>query len=176
MKRNILAICVLFTAPAMSQRTTWQVTLSSGDVISNVELQRLNGDSLVVSNALGSQSISVESITEIRLVRKTSFWKGAKTGALIGAATGVAVGVAFGASATPSSGTIGPELDATSLRITAAFLGAVVYGTALAVVGGTIGGVVGAVSGVDDVYDLSQMPLRGKLTTIQSLLKRDENK
>jgi hypothetical protein len=170
---NALTILVVLicTTSFISCSTAWQVTLKNGRVISNVDGERLNGESLIVSDDIGSHSIPADSITRVRLVRDASFWKGAKTGALIGGATGVVVGAVAGANAKPSSET---GVDKTALRIVTVPLGAIVYGAMFGVVGGTIGGPVGALSGHEEEYDLSSMPLRDKLNTIQSVLSKNK--
>ncbi len=174
MTRIIMIILaeLLFAVSLMSQDTTWQMTLSGGQVISNVEMKKLNDDSLIISNVAGNRSIPVEIIIEIRLVKEGYFWKGAKTGALIGAAIGGVTGAIAGANAKPSPGTLFGDIDKTTLHLVAVPLGAIVYGAMFGVIGGVIGGPIGAMYGVDEVYDLSNMALRGKLSTIQSILTK----
>jgi len=53
------------------QHDRWQLTLDQDRYVWDVRLVRLDGDSLVVTQADSSLSLPVERITEIRLIRKS---------------------------------------------------------------------------------------------------------
>ncbi len=67
---------------AQEQDNRWQVTLDNQEYVWDIRLVRLDGDSLVVRQADTLRRISVEHITEIRLIRKSEMQLGARAGAM----------------------------------------------------------------------------------------------
>jgi hypothetical protein len=159
--------CIL---PSFPQNLSWHLTSNEGVVLSQIELDELEDDYLTIFDTTGRVRIPIESIAKLRYERKGSFWKGMEKGALYGGVFGMVAGAIAGANVKGSDLVIIP--DTPSLRLTAAFLGALVYGILGALLGGIFGGVITSLSSVDDVYDLSEMPLRGKQTVIISILKK----
>jgi hypothetical protein len=67
-----LSLAALSATPlAAQQDDRWQVTLDQDRYVWDIRLVRLDGDSLVVTQADSSLSLPVERITEIRLIRKS---------------------------------------------------------------------------------------------------------
>jgi hypothetical protein len=67
-----LSLAALSATPlAAQQQDRWQVTLDQDRYVWDVRLVKLDGDSLVVTQADSSLSLPVERITEIRLIRKS---------------------------------------------------------------------------------------------------------
>jgi hypothetical protein len=77
-------LCVLALAavasPVAAQADRWQVALGPDTYVWDVQLVRLDGDSLVVSQSDSLVRVPVERITELRLIRKTEVEAGADAG------------------------------------------------------------------------------------------------
>ena len=95
MVRTTRAICCTFSlallslAPLHAQSDRWQVTLGADTYVWDVQLVRLDGDSLVVMQADSVVRVPVDHITELRLIRKTEAQAGdASAAATMNALTG----------------------------------------------------------------------------------------
>ena len=66
--------------PLAAQADRWQVTLGEDKYVWDVQLVRLDGDSLVVSQADSLVRVPVIAITELRLIRKTEVQTGTDAG------------------------------------------------------------------------------------------------
>lgn len=80
-------------APALAQSADddrWQITLESGDYIWDIRLVRLAGDSLLYRQRDSLGATSVQTIRELRLIRKSvmRIGDGAGAGGAINALTG----------------------------------------------------------------------------------------
>ncbi len=77
-----LVLLAMTPLRAQEQDNRWQVTLDNQEYVWDIRLVRLDGDSLVVRQADTLRRISVEHITEIRLIRKSEMQLGARAGAM----------------------------------------------------------------------------------------------
>jgi hypothetical protein len=64
----IIVFYLLSTSSLLSMSNNWKLTLINGDTISNISLQRLEGDSLVISDTTFTKCILVDSIIEVRQI------------------------------------------------------------------------------------------------------------
>jgi hypothetical protein len=72
-----LSLAALSAAPLAAQQTDrWQVTLDQDRYVWDVRLVRLDGDSLLLSQADSLLRVPVERISEIRLIRKSEMQLG----------------------------------------------------------------------------------------------------
>lgn len=161
----VLCVALLNATPILSQtQGHWQLTLLSGEVRSNIELNDVKDTLLIFTDSTGNRTVCIDSIAELRFVRYASFWDGAKTGAIIGSAVGVVGGAVF---SKPGGELLEKPEEYRPLA-------AIAMGIGLGVVCGLIGGTISVLNGIDDVFDLSYMPLAGKLTTIRVVLAREK--
>jgi len=86
--RNVLLLLFIAANALPAQNNAWQVKLAGGDVLSNVALQNVVGDSLAISQTGQTRRIAVDAIVEMRRAGKSKFWQGAGIGLLAGGATG----------------------------------------------------------------------------------------
>jgi hypothetical protein len=75
-RMNRAIFCALFLpllslTPLHAQADRWQVTLGADTYVWDVQLVRLDGDSLVVMQADSLVRVPVDHVTELRLIRKT---------------------------------------------------------------------------------------------------------
>lgn len=73
---------------AQSNPDRWQITLSNGQIIWDVRLVKLDGDSLHVSQGDSLAVVSVGQITELRLIQKTEVREGDMAGGAMPALMG----------------------------------------------------------------------------------------
>jgi hypothetical protein len=66
----------LVATPLAAQDDRWQITLDGSEYVWDVRLVRLDGDSLVVRQSDSLRPLSVEHISEMRLIRKTEMQLG----------------------------------------------------------------------------------------------------
>lgn len=160
-------LCFMFASAVLARENNWQLTLANGDKISSVSLQRLEGDSLAISSAFSDTTfmkwISVESIVELRKVKKSKFWKGAGIGFVAGAAAGALIGWATYEEPEPTPG--GWDINWWTSDSNAS-VGAILF----APVGFLLGGIIGSSAGKDQTYDFTQMKYKQKLDLISSLV------
>jgi hypothetical protein len=76
----LLTLSIAFASPLAAQADRWQVALGEDKYVWDVQLVRLDGDSLVVSQSDSLVRVPVEHITELRLIRKTEMQAGADAG------------------------------------------------------------------------------------------------
>ena len=148
-----------------AQDYPWNLLLLSGDSISNVSLQKLSGDSLLIGAEACEVWISVTSIIEMRILKKSRRAAGLGLGFLAGATIGAAIGYAsYEEPGKKSSGGWGGDIDFGSYPY--------VFGGGLigAFAGMVTGGVIGAAVGEDEVYDLSKYSYEEKVKLIESKL------
>ena len=73
----VVSLAALGAMPlAAQQDDRWQITLDQDRYLWDVRLVRLDGDSLMVTQADSSLSLPVDRITEIRLIRKSEMQLG----------------------------------------------------------------------------------------------------
>lgn len=156
-----------------AQPNNCQLTLSSGDTLSNVVLIQVSNDSLNIMQDSSDKWLNVNSITQIRIIKELKIWETAKQYAFysgIGAPSLSAIIIAI--SAKGSTGWFG--MDNTSAKVLGVIIGAPLYGIAFGLIGGIIGSVIAILDSSDKVYDISQMKLAGKLTTLQGILEQNK--
>ena len=165
----IFTFVLLLGNLSFAQNVDWRVTLAVGQIINDVALKELSGDSLAVVRNGKTQWIPVQSIIEIRLVRKTTFWQGAKIGGIIGSIAGILHG-AINVKVPLDMAETQAEIVLFKMIIVSVtgFLGAVY--------GGLVGGMIGSLAGIDEVYDLSQMNPASKLNLLHKALLRDRQR
>jgi hypothetical protein len=73
---------------AQSNPDRWQITLGNGQIIWDVRLVKLDGDSLYVSQGDSLAVVSVGQITELRLIQKTEVREGDMAGGAMPALMG----------------------------------------------------------------------------------------
>jgi hypothetical protein len=84
-----LSLSLLSLAPLQAQSDRWQVTVDADSYVWDVQLVRLDGDSLVVRQADSLVRVPVNHISELRLIRKTEMQAGdASAAATMNALTG----------------------------------------------------------------------------------------
>ena len=81
-------LLALVTPSLAAQDERWQVTLDGQDYVWDVRLVRLDGDSLIVRQADSLRPLSVEHISELRLIRKSKMNLGEVNGGAMGALMG----------------------------------------------------------------------------------------
>jgi len=163
----------LFTS-LFAQSNNCQLTLSSGDTLSNTALIKVSGDSLNIMRDSASQWIKVSLITEIRFVKDWEVWGTSKQYAYysgIGAACISAV--AFAIFAKGRGGNF--AISNTAAKLLGVLISAPLIGVVFGLIGGVVGGVIAIEEGQDEVYDFSRMKLGGKLTTLQWILEQQRN-
>lgn len=92
-QRMSLLVLLLSLAPVVARaqgkdEDRWQIGLESGDYIWDIRLVRLAGDSLVFRQADTLGSVSVQTVKELRLIRKTEMRLGEGGGGAMAALTG----------------------------------------------------------------------------------------
>ncbi len=144
----------------------WQVSLTTGDTLCDVALERIIGDSLFIKHSGASQTVSIDAIYSISFVTKgTSFWAGTGIGFLVGAAP-VALFIAATNEEPTSSGYFS-GLEGGISRLTSIM--EIIFSGCI---GGAIGGLIGDSSTVHEAYDLSSMPHPVKVKVIQNIMDR----
>ncbi len=139
----------------------WKLTLADGKTISEVALDSRSGDSLIVKRDDSTFAVEVGQIHEVRLVRKSNV----KQGAIIGAAVGLLAGAVYYLKTYEEPpNTLLPGVGA---KKTVGTINSSVEG---GLIGTAVGATVGALWGSDEVYNLSQIGLKGKLTAIDWIL------
>ena len=162
----IAGTILVLQGPLYSQDNRWRVTLSGGDVISGVELIGLMDNALVVAADSIKESVPVDSIAELRLVRTASFFHIAETGAAIGSAVGLLSGAIF---SKPGGGFGSFGLGNPWVYRPLAALGT---GVGLGVIGYIVGGIVAAILNIDEVYDLSHVSNTVRVAVILHIFHR----
>jgi hypothetical protein len=181
MKPNHAVILFFFLAvsasSSWSKSERWRIIAANGDTISNVLLERLEEDSLVVATSPeqpGDQNlkwIAVTSIAELRQIKNTKFGKGAGIGFL----GGMVVGAVIGATLSNASEPVIDSGDSFALDLSEMSKGmSILAGGFLGGIAGFgLGGAIGSAAGKDEVYDLSRMDAETKVKTIQWILSKD---
>ena len=170
MKTKIyIIIYLLSTSSLLSMSNNWKLTLINGDTISNISLQRLEGDSLVISDTTFTKCILVDSIIEVRQINKSYFREGAGIGLLGGVIIGVLIGSAAYKESGPSSG---ESKDSINLDFMPGGPG--INTLAGGILGGLsgflVGGIIGAFSRKDEIYDLLLKNHDQKMNMIKLIL------
>ena len=156
---------VLFSNYTFAQNKNYQITFTSGDTISQVSMERVEGDSVEVLRDGQSQWLKIDSIVEIRQVKKMDLWPTTWIAALGG---GVIGGVIGKAAYKPESSTGYFNFDFTGLNIVAGAVAGVL-------IGGALGITYEAIEGADEVYDLSDKTLEQKIDRIQFIISKVKN-
>jgi hypothetical protein len=168
-KTVVITLLVFLSAsPLLAKDSIWNLTLTTGEIVSGVVLRGLETDSLVVSNMQFTKRIAIDSISVLRNVKKSNFWKGSGMGLLVGTGAGVLLGLATYEKPSTEDHLFtfdfGPEGNA----LAGALLGAPI--------GFVTGGIIGIVSGKDKIYDLSDKSHDQKLETIRMILAKEESR
>lgn len=161
---KLVSIALLVSASSLFPQN-WRLILTNGDTLSGVSLEKLAGDSILVSQDASINSIPIASLVEMRNFKKSQFLKGAGIGFLAGAAAGALIGWATYEEPQPSPESFilldfGPGANALA--------GGVVGGLG----GLLLGGAIGASAGKDDIYPLSTLQFPQRKEIIQLILAR----
>lgn len=184
MKKYLVILMILVltsTQTLFSQDHRWQLTLADGKLISKVGLHSLFGDSLVVTGNNTVLLVEVGQIREIRLVKVSKLEEGVEIGAGVGTVFGAVYYLATYKEKSVQEPTkskgwegIGPKIpDLSGVEEVLGTLGSALVG---GLAGAIVGTVIGAVSSSDEVYDLSQLSLEAKLTSISKILAEQQSK
>jgi hypothetical protein len=84
----VLYLLLCFAAPLHAQTDRWQVALDGDKYVWDIQLVRLDGDSLVVKQSDSLVGVPVEHINEIRLIKKVEVDLGAGAAGAMNALTG----------------------------------------------------------------------------------------
>ncbi|MBC8181717.1 hypothetical protein H8E88_11410 [candidate division KSB1 bacterium] len=160
---HILIITLLSNQQIFAQVNNLNLTLSNGKKIAQGSIEKLVGDSTKISSLGPTQWIKVDSLIEIKLVKKSKFWKRAGIGFSIGGTFGGAIASVTYEKPAPTPGSF--NIESKGLNT----FGGVIFGS---FTGTLVGGIIGASSGKDKVYDLSQKNLEQKLEIIQSIIAK----
>ena len=136
-----------------SQENNWQITFKNGTKISEIKIDSLSESSLAIQKLGYPELFEVESITEIRKVNDPNllFWIGG------GFIIGVAIPLVWVLIESRGGYTAEGAIIGTGA------------GLALGLLFGLLGWGIAAIAYSDDVYDLSGLPLDGKLTLIATI-------
>ncbi|OQX86181.1 hypothetical protein B6D60_06685 [candidate division KSB1 bacterium 4484_87] len=164
-----LSLLLFSSSVASAQSNYWQMTLCSGKKIIHFSFGNLSKDSLSLIFAETRVKVPIDSIKEIRRVRKSHV--------LLGMGIGSITGILLGAILVPKQDSDKPthenpleeELDDIGRGFTV--LGALALGTILGVITGAI---VGASMGEDEVHDFSGKTLSSKRGDIELIIKREK--
>lgn len=85
---GVVALALAMSGRLAAQADRWQVALGNDQYVWDVQLLRLDGDSLVVKQSDSLLRVPVDRITEIRLIRKTEVELGAGAAGAMSALTG----------------------------------------------------------------------------------------
>jgi len=165
-KALFTAIIIFFAQSLLlSQENSWQLTLANGDKISMVSLKKLEGDSIAItfSNTKLTKWVPVDSIVELRKIKKSMVWKSIAIGTLAGTWVGILIGLSRCEKASDS------PIDEIGMEL-CYVLSPIGHGITLGLAGSLVGGIVGAFLGADEIYKLSQLGHEQKLNTISELL------
>jgi len=164
-RERLIALFVVFSLVVSSntllaQKNNWYIKISNGDILSSVSLQGLVGDSLAISHLGETNWIPVDSIVEMRKLRKSNFWKGVGIGVVAGAVTGALIGYALYELSPREGFDFGPVFSALAGGITGLPAGCLV------------GGVISS-SGKEEIYYLTRRKHEQKLVLIRWILSKD---
>ncbi len=126
--------------------TNWQATFLYHTKLSNVAIESLIGDTLSVLNQGMIMAVSIDSITELRLVNRSRFLDRVVTGAKFGALVGATFGLLFVNPKSPFG------------KIEEKTFAAIFVGLEVGVLGAFVGAFVDLVSAQDQILELSQVP------------------
>ncbi len=160
----IISILLIISNVSLAQESNTNLTLVNSNTLIQSSMEELIADSVRISLSGQSQWVKVDSVLEIRIIKKSKFWQGAGIGFLGGAVFGGVLGAASYSKPSPSDSYFnvdsGPGLST---------FGGVVLG---GLTGTLVGGIIGASSGKDKVYDLSQKNLEEKIKIIKSIIAK----
>lgn len=163
--RNALLRLFIFASALPAQNKVWQIKLASGDMLSNVSVQNVVGDSLAVSQDGQTRRIAVDAIVEMRRARKSKFWLGAGIGLLAGGVAGGLIGAAtYEESTEPLADVFIDPVGQAAATATGALLGGIS--------GFVIGGLLGSSAGKEKVYDFSTKTVEQKLAALRLLVAK----
>jgi outer membrane lipoprotein SlyB len=174
--KHLFMICVVFiiSHPSLAGTNNLQFVLSNGDTLSQLCIVQLDADAVEISHSGRLQWVAIDSIAEIRHIKRSKFWKGAGIGLLGGAFAGGVIGrITYKEDADEPDSGPGPDfnLDIDSPGLSTfggAFLGALA--------GTLVGATVGAYSGKDDVYNLFQKEREEKREVIQTIIEKTKKR
>jgi hypothetical protein len=164
--KNMLLLLFISASALPAQNKVWQIKLASGDMLSNVSLQNVVGDSLAISQTGQARRIAVDAIVEMRRAGKSKFWKGAGIGFLAGGVTGGLIAAATYEKPKNDFEAIVEDIFAT--RQTNIVTGALLGGIS----GFIIGGLIGSSAGKEQVYDFTQKTREQKSDMLRFIVAR----
>jgi hypothetical protein len=165
---RFLLFCTLVMVVPPSVRCQaegWEVHPFGREPITGCLLVGVNDSMLIVKNAAGDMSVSVDSIALLRNIHVTSFWTGAGYGALAGGALGAVIGYATYSEPEHRPGewfhlNFGPGLNAAA------------GGVVGLLVGGLVGGSIAVSSSKPEEVVLSNRTHQHRVLILGSLVKR----
>ncbi len=159
----LIAVVAFFVSATacFAQSVGWTVIMSSMDTLASYEIGTIEGGNVNFVRGSSVVTIPVDSVKILVRHNEPHFWSSAGYGTLTGATVGAIAGLASYQKPTGSFA-FDPGLGVT------AFGSAILGGLA----GFTIGGIVGAVSGSDDVYDLTQATTIERVQILQDLRRK----
>ena len=158
----ILIVFFLTISFLKAQDYPWTITLVNDETISNVTLQSLNGDSLLIASVIGSKWVNIKSITVMKKIVKSKIFIGMTLGFVVGATTGAIINNARYEKPEKHSDW---DYFNPGLYI---FGGGVVGG----VIGMAAGGGIGALVSTPKYYILAQYEYEDKIKLIESFLSK----
>ncbi len=158
--RSAILLLLLF-GMAAGQEKPFSVITTAGDSLEACVVDSLTDSIVYLTCGSIRSSIPVDSIRNLVWHRESHFWAGAGIGAGAGAVVGFAAGYAS------YKKTKGP-IEILSPTFTG-LEGAIIIGVPA---GFIVGGIIGAVSGSNDVYNLSQRSHKNKMMIIRLLLSQ----
>ncbi len=161
---------LLFSSAVLNaQSRYWQMTLCSGKKLTHFSFGDLSEDSLCIHFSEKSAKVAIDSIKEIRCVRKSQLLKGIAIGTVAGTLLGVVLAPKNEPEQPAPKNPLEEELNEVSASLST--IGPIAFGMVL---GFVTGAVIGGAMGKDDVYDFSQRTLSEKRSDIALIIKREK--
>lgn len=127
----------------------------------NVSLAALDKNRLTIVYRELDFKIPLDSLSKIKVVRRSGFLDGSKRGAIIGAAAGVVIG-----------GAVGWDSADSGEKFKGAAVSGLGWGAVFGVVGGIVGGIIRQATGKKrTTYDFRKMDRNEQIETINKLLE-----
>lgn len=171
--KNGAFVLVLFTVFALSQTPLtylysqdyiWTISLEDSTVYNEVIPASIKNNSLIILSKTSSTEIPIERISTLKKNGGSNTWKYAGYGGLFGAVVTALITVA---NFQESTGIDGKEPLGFSTNMVAVIFSGAIGGT----IGALLGGFVGSASNADEFYDFTNIPIKGKLTQLDWIVK-----
>ena len=164
----MILFVVIISHPSFAGQNNLQFVLTSSDTLSQATLLQLHADSVEISHSGQVQWVAIDSISEIRHIKKSKFWKGAGIGLLGGAFAGGVIGrITYKKDEDEPDSGPGPDFNIDIDSPGLSTFGGAFFG---AIAGTLIGASAGAYAGRDRLYDLSNKSREEKREVIQSII------